>query len=278
MNKLPIEKRCAIISALVEGCSMRSTSRMVGVSINTVTKLLVDVGQACCEYQDHAMKNLTCQRLQIDEIWAFCGSKAKNVPHDKLGCFGHGDVWTFVAIDADTKLVPSWMHGNRSAEDATSFVDDVASRLIDRVQVTTDGHRMYLQAMESGFRGDVDYAMLVKHYGPQGDRQSPETRYSPGECCGTTKNVITGHPDEQHVSTSFIERQNLSMRMGMRRFTRLTNAFSKKLENLAYAVALHFMHYNFARKHMTIRTSPAVQAGIADHIWTFEEIVNLADQ
>jgi IS1 family transposase/lambda repressor-like predicted transcriptional regulator len=277
MNKLPINKRIAIISALVEGCSLRSTSRMVGVSINTVTKLLVDVGTVCAQYQHRVMRNLNCQRLQIDEIWAFCYCKEKNVPAREHDTFGIGDVWTFAAIDADTKLVPSWMHGNRSYCDAKAFVQDVAERLAHRVQITTDGHRMYLDAMQAGFGADVDYAMLIKHFGNQGTNHDPATRYSPGECCGTEKHVVTGNPDEDHISTAYIERQNLSMRMGMRRFTRLTNAFSKKLENLCHAVALYFMHYNFVRKHMTLKTTPALQAGIADHQWTLEEIVNLAE-
>lgn len=277
MNQLPLEKRVAIISALVEGNSLRSTSRMVGCSINTVTKLLVNVGRACSVYQDRVMRNLHCRRLQIDEIWAFCYAKKKNVPADLQGQFGYGDVWTFVAIDAETKLVPHWLHGNRTASDAKSFVDDVAGRLAHRVQITTDGHRMYLEAMESGFGGAVDYAMLVKLYGSEGNRREPETRYSPGECCGTTKMVISGDPDPDHISTSYVERQNLTMRMRMRRFTRLTNAFSKKLENLCHAVSLHFMHYNFVRRHMTLRMPPALKAGVADHLWTLEEMVQLAD-
>src|ERR1019366_9239186 len=199
MNILPLEKRVNILAALVEGCSLRSTSRMTHTSINTVTKLLVDVGQACANYQDRVMKNLTCKRLEIDEIWAYCYSKQKNVPEGMENTFGIGDVWTFVAIDADTKLVPHWLHGNRTACDATSFIDDVASRLTNRVQITTDGHRMYLEAMEAGFGGQVDYAMLIKHYGKQGDNKTPESRHSPGECCGTTKNVISGEPDESKI-------------------------------------------------------------------------------
>lgn len=277
MNRLPLEKRCRIVSALVEGNSLRSTSRMIGVSINTVTKLLIEVGAACSEYQDRVMRNLTCRRLQIDEIWAFCYSKQKNVPEAHRGEFGYGDVWTFVAIDADTKLIPHWLHGDRNICDARSFVDDLAARLAHRVQITTDGHRMYLEAMESGFGGEVDYAQLIKLYGNEGSRQSPEARYSPGECCGTTVNVVSGDPELDHVSTSYIERQNLTMRMRMRRFTRLTNAFSKKLENLCHAVSLHFMHYNFVRRHQTLRMPPALKAGVTDHLWTLEELVLLAD-
>jgi IS1 family transposase len=277
MNILPLEKRVNIISALVEGNSLRSTSRMVGVSINTVTKLLVDVGRACSVYQDRVMRNLTCQRLQIDEIWSFCYCKEKNVPDDRRDDMSIGDVWTFAAIDADTKLVPHWLHGQRSYCDAKSFVDSVAARLLNRVQITTDGHKMYLDAMDHGFGGDVDYAMLIKHFGGEGSNHKPETRYSPGECCGTEKRVISGEPDEKHISTSYIERQNLTMRMKMRRFTRLTNGFSKKLENLMHAVALHYMHYNFVRRHQTIRMPPALKAHVTDHVWTLEEVVALAD-
>ena len=224
------------------------------------------------------MKNLTCKRLEIDEIWAYCYSKQKNVPEGMENTFGIGDVWTFVAIDADTKLVPHWLHGNRTACDATSFIDDVASRLTNRVQITTDGHRMYLEAMEAGFGGQVDYAMLIKHYGKQGDNKTPESRYSPGECCGTTKNVISGEPDESKISTSYIERQNLTMRMSMRRFTRLTNGFSKKLENLCHSVSLNFMYYNFVRRHQTLRMPPALKAHVTDHVWTLEEIINLTEK
>lgn len=277
MNQLSLARRVQIISALVEGNSFRSAARMVGVSINTVTKLLVDVGRACCAYQDRVMRNLSCQRLQIDEIWCFCYSKQKNVPAELRGEFGYGDVWTFVGIDADTKLVSHWQHGWRTACDARSFVESVAGRLAHRVQITTDGLRVYLDAMESGFGGDVDYAQLIKLYGNEGGRQNPETRYSPGECCGTRVNVVSGTPDPDHISTSFVERQNLTMRMRMRRFTRLTNAFSKKLENVCHAVSLHFMHYNFVRRHQTLRMPPALKAGVADHLWTLEELVGLMD-
>lgn len=188
-----------------------------------------------------------------------------------------GDVWTFAAIEADTKLVPAWMHGNRSYNDAESFVQDVVGRLAHRVQITTDGHKMYLDAMEAGFAGEVDYAMLIKHFGNQANNYAPEARYSPGECCGTTKNVITGNPDEAHISTSYVERQNLTMRMCMRRFTRLTNAFSKKLENLCHAVSLHFAHYNLVRTHMTLKTTPAIAAGVMARQCSLEDLVRLSD-
>jgi IS1 family transposase len=277
MNKLPIEKRVAIISALVEGNSLRSTSRMVGCSINTVTKLLIDVATACDVYQSRVMKNLPCRRLQLDEIWSFCYSKAKNVPEEKRDTFGFGDVWTYVAIDAESKLVPAWWIGPRDGCSAKTFIDDLAPRLTNRIQVSTDGHRMYIDAMESGFGGDVDYAMIVKHYGREGSNHHPETRYSPAECCGTEKIIVSGDPDPAHISTSHVERQNLTMRMRMRRFTRLTNGFSKKLENHCHAVALHFMHYNFVRRHMSLRVTPAMKAGVTDHLWDLAEVVRLAD-
>ena len=276
MNKLPTAKRCQVISALVEGCSIRSIVRMTGVAKNTIVKLLEDVGAACPEYQDKAMHGLQCRRLEMDEIWAFCYAKAKNVPADKKGHFGYGDVWTFVAIDADTKLVPAWLHGNRDACDAKSFVQNVADRLVNRVQVTTDGHKMYLEAMESAFAGDVDYAMLVKVYGNEGNKKNPETKYSPGECCGTEKNVITGNPERDKISTSYIERQNLTMRMRMRRFTRLTNAFSKKLENFKAAIGLNFAYYNFVKNHSAIRCTPAMAAGVMPSAMTVRELVELA--
>ncbi len=270
--------RVQILSALCEGSSLRSTSRMAGVSINTVTKLLIDAGDACTRFQHDAMRNLTCKKLQLDEIWSFCHAKEKNVPDPLKGQLGFGDVWTFVAIDAETKLVPSWLIGARDGCFATSFVRDVAGRLTHRVQITTDGHRMYLEAVEAGFGGEVDFAQLVKHYGEQGAPENPETRYSPGECCGTTKNIIRGNPDENDISTSYIERQNLTMRMRMRRFTRLTNAFSKKLENHGHAIALHFFHDNFIRRHQTLRMPPALKAKVADHLWTLEELVGLIEE
>ncbi len=274
MNRLPIQKRAQVIGCLVEGNSIRSTVRMTGVAKNTVTKLLVDLGKACSEYQDKVMRNLPCKRLQCDEIWAFCYAKDKNVPEDKKGQFGYGDVWTWTAICADTKLVPSFMIGDRSGGTARLFIDDLASRLANKVQLTTDGHKAYLEAVEGAFGCEIDYAMLIKLYGvePEGDK-----RYSPSKCTGTRTEVITGTPDKGKISTSYVERQNLTMRMGMRRFTRLTNAFSKKAENLAAAVALHFMYYNFGRIHRTLRVTPAMEAGITDHVWTLEEIAELVD-
>jgi IS1 family transposase len=278
MNKLPFDKRCAIISALVEGCSLRSTSRMVGVSINTVTKLLVDAGKSCARYQYHFLRNLPCKKLQVDEIWSFCHAKQKNVPEEKKNEFGWGDVWTFTGICAETKLVPCWLVGARDSCYATLFLKDLASRIRHKMQLTTDGHRMYLEAADDVFGMMVDYAQLVKIYGgPREDPANPSTRYSPGECCGADKHIITGNPAWDDISTSYVERQNLTMRMRMRRFTRLTNAFSKKLENLEWAVALHFMHYNYIRRHQTLRMPPALKAGVTDHLWTLEELVTMID-
>ncbi len=275
MNRLSTEKRAQIIGMLVEGNSMRAVSRMADCSINTVTKLLVDVGQACFEYQDQTLRNLPCKRIQCDEIWSFCYAKEKNVPQDHKGERGFGDVYTWTSICADTKLVPSFLVGKRDASFAQLFMMDLASRLNNRVQLTTDGHRAYLTAVEAAFGGDIDYAMLVKMYG-SAPNQTDQRRYSPAECTGIEKIRIEGSPDVSHVSTSYVERQNLTMRMSMRRFTRLTNGFSKKIENLECAVALHFMNYNFARVHKTLRVTPAMEAGVADHIWKLEEIIGLA--
>jgi len=274
MNRLNKEQRTKIIAALVEGNSLRATARLCDVAFNTVLKLLPEVGRACMEYQDKALRKLTCKRIQCDEIWSFCYAKEKNVPADKQGQFGYGDVWTWVAIDADTKLVPSFMVGTRGAQTAKTFMDDLASRLANRVQLTTDGHRVYLTAVEEAFGSDVDYAMLVKLYG--NDAES-EKRYSPAECIGCQTVGITGRPDPQHISTSYVERQNLTMRMKMRRFTRLTNAFSKKVENHFWAIALHYMHYNFCRIHLTLRVTPAMAAGVTDHIWDASDIAALLE-
>ncbi len=248
---------------------------MTGVAKNTVLKLLVDLGRACSEYQDRVLRNLPCRRIQADEAWAFCYAKQKNIPEELHDTEGVGDVWTWTALCADTKLIPSWYIGGRSGADAAVFIRDLASRLTNRIQLTTDGHRVYLQAVENAFGADIDYAMLVKIYStpPTGG----ETRYSPAECCGTMTQRISGHPDERKISTSFVERSNLTLRMSNRRFTRLTNAFSKKLENLEHSVALHFMHYNFARIHQSLRVTPAMEAGVSDHVWSVEEIIGLLD-
>lgn len=275
MNCLPIEKRIQIVNLLVEGMSMRSITRVADVSINTVTKLLADVGAACSEYQDKSMRKLNCKRVQCDEIWSFVGMKQKNVPAELRGVFGYGDVYTWTAIDRDTKLVPCWHVGTRDAHSAAHFIGDLADRLAHRVQLTTDGHGAYLSAVADAFNGHVDYAMLVKLYGNEPATREASRRYSPAECIGSRKEVISGYPDAEHISTSHVERQNLTMRMGMRRFTRLTNGFSKKVENHMHAISLHFMHYNFARIHKTLRVTPAMEAGIADHVWSIEEIVRL---
>jgi IS1 family transposase len=274
MNRLSTEQRARIVRALVEGNPIRATCRMTGAAKNTVVKLLVDLGTACEAYQDRAMRNLPCRRLQCDEIWSFCYAKEKNVAPERQGRFGRGDVWTWTAIDADTKLVPTWYVGRRTADDAADFMADLADRLAHRVQLTTDGHRAYLTAVAGAFGNQIDYAQLVKIYGTDPEA---EKRYSPPVCIGADTHVVSGAPNPAHVSTSYAERQNLTMRMGMRRFTRLTNAFSKKVENLAHAVSLHFMYYNFARVHKTLGTTPAVATGIADHVWTIEEIVGLLD-
>lgn len=272
MNRLANLKRSQVIAALVEGNSIRATVRMTGVAKNTVVKLLAEVGKACEKYQDRTVRNLPCKRVQCDEIWSFCYAKQKNVPADKQGQFGYGDVWTWTALCADTKLICTWKIGTRGASTAYALMHDLASRLSNRIQLTTDGHRAYADAVDSAFGSEIDYAMLVKLYG--NDRES-DTRYSPAECIGCQRAALSGNPNPKHISTSYVERQNLTMRMQMRRFTRLTNAFSKKIDNLAAAVALHFMHYNFCRVHQTLRVTPAMEAGIADHVWSIEEIVGL---
>lgn len=277
MNKLPITKRAQILGLLVEGNSLRATSRLADCSINTVTKLLVDVGLACSIFQNNELRKLPCKRIQCDEIWSFVYAKAKNAPPEMKAAGQAGDVWTWTALDADTKLMVAWMVGYRNTETAVAFMTDVAERVASRVQLTTDGYKKYLHAVEGAFQGDVDYAMLVKLYGPA-TGSDHERRYSQGKCCGAIKGAVCGEPDEAHISTSYVERSNLTMRMGMRRFTRLTNAFSKKVENHAHAVALHFMHYNFARIHKTLRVTPAMQAGISDHVWSLEEIAALPDR
>jgi IS1 family transposase len=276
MNRLPIEKRAQIISMLVEGMSMRAVSRVADVSINTVTKLLEDVGAACAQFQDITLNNLPCKRVECDEIWSFCYSKEKNVAPEDKGVLGHGDVYTWVAMCADTKLAASYMVGKRDADYANEFMQDLSSRLAHRVQLTTDGHKVYVDAVEGAFGRGVDYAMLVKHYGA--GEIGGQRRYSPAEFQGAEKRVITGRPTESKISTSYVERQNLTMRMSMRRFTRLTNGFSKKVENLEHAVSLHFAHYNFCRVHKSLRVTPAMAAGISDHVWSIEEICNLVPE
>lgn len=273
MNKLDNKRRAQVISALVEGNSIRATVRMTGVAKNTIVRLLAEVGTACANYQDEVLRNLPCKRIQCDEIWSFCYAKEKNVSPENKGILGYGDVWTWTAIDADTKLVPCWHIGRRDAHSAMEFITDLAGRLANRVQLTTDGHRPYLNAVEENFGCEIDYAMLVKIYG----KPQEEIRYSPPQFVSCQAVTVAGNPEEKHVSTSFVERQNLTMRMSMRRFTRLTNAFSKKLENLQHAVALHFMHYNFVRIHQTLRCTPAMAAGVTKKLWSIEDILNLCE-
>ena len=270
MNKLSWERKAQIVGALVEGNSIRSTCRMTGAAKGTVLSLLENAGTACQKYHDETVRNVESKRIQCDEIWSFCHAKQAHVAPEHEGEFGYGDVWTWVALDADTKLAVSWLVGDRYADTAEVFMQDVADRLSNRVQLTTDGHHAYLNAVNSAFEDNIDYAQLVKLYGPSPDG---ERRYSPPTCIGSETHVIRGNPDPAHISTSYVERQNLTMRMSMRRFTRLTNAFSKKVENLAYAVALHFLYYNFARPHKSLGgKTPAMAAGLADHVWDVMEL------
>lgn len=273
MNRLPIQKRTQILGMLVEGNSLRAASRLADVSINTVTKLLVDLGTACDSYHDSNVRNVRVQRLQCDEIWAFVGAKAKNAT-DEQKAQGWGDIWTWTAIDADSKLCVSYLVGGRDAGWAHEFMEDCAHRVVGRIQLTTDGHRPYLEAVEGAFGMDCDYAQLQKIYGTAPES---ETRYSPAKCIGCETRVVIGNPDPAHVSTSYVERSNLTLRMSNRRFTRLTNAFSKKAANHAAMVAIHFLNYNFARIHKTLRVTPAMAAGISDHPWSLEEIVRLSN-
>jgi IS1 family transposase len=279
MNRITNERRVQVIQALCEGNSIRSTARIAGVAINTVIKLLSQLGSACLDYQDERMRNLPCKKLQCDEIWSFVYAKAKNVPDDKRGTFGYGDVWTWTAIDAETKLVPCWHVGSRDSQDAFVFMKDLSLRLRSRVQLTTDGHRAYIEAVDEAFGADIDYATLQKLYGTE---PGGEKRYSPAQCIGSEIRIRRGKPDSEHISTSYVERQNLTMRMSMRRFTRLTNAFSKKLENHMHALALYFMHYNFCRPHKTLSkpyaTTPAMAAGLTDHVWTVADLVTLLER
>jgi IS1 family transposase len=272
MNRLSIERRVLVIKALVEGNSLRATARMTGVARMTVEKLLRDMSAACIRYQDKHLRNLRCKRIQCDEIWSFVYAKRKNVPIDKQEQFGFGDVWTWVAIDADSKLAVSWLVGDRSAKSAFALMDDLASRLAHRIQLTTDGHRVYLDAVESKFGTSVDYSMLVKIYGA--DREG-EATYSPAQCIGSRCVPIIGNPDPKHISTSFVEPQNLTMGMSIRRFTRLTNAFSRKVENHMQSVALHFMYYNFVTIHQTLHVTPAMAAGITEKVWEVEAMAAL---
>lgn len=275
MNKLPLAKRTQILAMLCEGSSMRSISRVTDVSINTVTKLLADAGDAALVMHHENVQNVTASRIQCDEIWSFCYAKQKNVEAAKAAPEVAGDVWTWTAIDADTKLIVTYLIGGRDADYAQEFIEDLKTRLANRVQLTTDGHHAYLQAVEKSFGEDIDYAMLVKLYGqgPEGQR-----RYSPPECVGIRKKRVMGRPKAEHISTSYVERQNLTMRMSMRRFTRLTNAFSKKYENHVHALALYFYHYNFCRIHKSLRVTPAMEAKLTDRVWSFDDLIAKIDE
>jgi IS1 family transposase len=275
MNKLDTKTRAQILNMLVEGSSMRSIARVTDVSFNTVAKLLEEAGAVCDAFHDDNVHGVKASRVQCDEIWAFCYAKEKNVATAKAAPDGAGDVWTWTAIEADSKLIVSWLAGGRDGEYAKAFMDDVASRLANRVQMTTDGHKAYLEAVEGAFGADIDYAQLIKMFGAV--PESAKGRYSPAECTGIKKVPVNGTPDKKHISTSYVERQNLTMRMSMRRFTRLTNGFSKKLENHCHALALYFVHYNFMRIHKTLRMTPAMAAGLTDRVWDWEDVIAILD-
>jgi IS1 family transposase len=275
MNKSSPERRAQILGMMVEGVSIRAISRMTGASKNTIVKLLADAGNACAEYQDRALRNLPCKRIQADEIWSFVYAKQRNIPDEMRGQFGVGDVWTWTALDAESKLIASWYVGTRDGDAAYSFLSDLANRLSNRVQLTTDGHRAYLEAVDAAFPHGIDYATLVKLYGTPADG---ERRYTPAVCLSAESTVVRGVPEREHINTSYVERQNLSMRMGIRRFTRLTNAFSKKLENHIHALSIYFMHYNFVRIHQTLRVTPAMAAGVTDTLWAIDDMVRIVDE
>jgi IS1 family transposase len=278
MNKLDTAKRAQIVSGIIEGCSIRSISRMTGASKNTIAKLLIELGAACSQYLNNKLVNLSCKRVQCDEIWSFVAAKQANVTQKLRDRNPHaGDCWTWVAMDADTKLVCSWWVGKRDWYTAREFINDLESRLANRIQLTTDGNRLYLSAINNAFQGDVDYAVLMKLYGGTVTETPSETRYSPAKCIGCEKKPKIGNPDPDHISTSYVERQNLTMRMSMRRFTRLTNGFSKKIEGHVATLAIFYMHYNFVRIHQTLRVSPAMEAGVTDRLWSIADIVALLD-
>jgi len=274
MNKLPTEKRAQVLQMMAEGISLRSITRLTGISRTTSLKLLGDAGLAFAAYQDRKLVNLRCKRIQVDEAWAFCYAKAKNVPTAKAAPQGAGDIWTWIGLDADTKLAVSWWVGGRDGDTAKLFMSDLAKRLATRVQLTSDGHRAYLDAVEGAFGNAIDYAMLVKIYG---EAPEAEKRYSPAQCIGAKRQEITGMPDPDHISTSYVERQNLSMRMGNRRMTRLTNAFSKKAENHAHMISIYFMHYNFVRIHQTLKITPAMAAGVTSKLWEMSDMVKILE-
>lgn len=274
MNRLSTKERAQIIGMMCEGMAIRAISRLTGASKNTIVKLLKDAGEACLEYQDEAFRDLACKRIQVDEIWSFAGAKEANVDRDQK-IQGRGDCWTWTSICADTKLVPCWLVGPRNSEACFFFLRDLASRMKDRVQLSSDGWPGYAPNVDATFGSDVDYAQIVKIYGKPENAEA--VRYSPAKCIGAEKHHVTGNPEYKHVSTSYVERQNLTMRMGMRRFTRLTNAFSKKVENHAHAISIYFMHYNFVKQHTAHRLSPAMAAGVTDRLWSLEDIVRVVD-
>jgi IS1 family transposase len=274
MNRLSTAERAQIVGMMSEGNSLRAITRMTGVSINTVTKLLVDLGTACAAFHDSHVRNLKTTRVECDEVWTFCYARRDNVPENKRGTFGYGDVWTWVGLDADSKLVVNWMVGRRDAQSAYPFMHDLASRLSNRVQLTVDGLHAYLVATDAAFGTEIDFARLIKVYGSD---PNAERRYAPPVCLSSRIEVVSGEPNPALISTSYIERQNLTMRMSMRRFTRLTNGHSKKIQNHAHALAIHYVHYNFARKQVALKGTPAMAAGLADHVWSIEDIVRLLD-
>jgi IS1 family transposase len=278
MNKLSRERRAQILGMMVEGNSIRAIVRMTGVSKNTITKLLEDAGEAFLFYHDRYVRGVAASRVQCDEIWSFAGCKQKNVAKAKRKDLAYGDVWTWVAMDADTKLAISYLIGGRDSTYAMALMDDLRQRVTTRLQLTTDGHAPYLNAVEEAFGSDVDYAMLIKLYGPPPASSEAARRYSPSDCIGTRKREVTGNPDPQHISTSYVERQNLTMRMAIRRFTRLTNAFSKKADNHAHSVAIHFMHYNFVRIHQSLRVTPAMAAGVTKTLWSLIDMVEVIEE
>jgi IS1 family transposase len=275
-NVLSTAKRVQIVSALIEGMGVRATARMVDVSKDTVAKLSLELGEACIRFMDETLVNLPCKRLQVDEMWGFCYAKAKNVPADKKGVFGFGDVWAFTGVCADTKIIPTFLVGSRDLGCATEFMQDLAGRLANRVQLTSDGHKMYLSAVEEAFGGDVDFAQLHKIYG--NEPTGPETRYSPAECIGCEKKRVVGDPDPKHISTSYVERHNLTLRMGMRRYTRLTNAHSKKLRNHTAALGLFLCYYNFCKIHMSLRVTPCMAAGVTSRVWEIADLIGLLNR
>ncbi|MHB8595165.1 MAG: IS1 family transposase [Acidimicrobiales bacterium] len=277
MNRLPLALRVQALSALVEGNSIRGTCRMVGIDKKTVLRLLADVGDACEAYLDETLRGLKCKRLQLDEIWSYCHAKERNLPRELRGADGVGDLWTWVAIDADTKLIASWFLGKRLKDDADAFIRDLASRVVsERVQITTDSYGAYIAPIQRYFHHRADHGTEYKVYGVQETEENPtERKYSPLVVKEVVRTPIWGVPDPDHISTAYVERQNLTMRMSMRRFTRLTNGFSKKAENLQRAIALNFAYYNLCRKHSTIKTTPAIAAGLTDRIWTLHDLANL---